>query len=208
MGSSWTRDWIRGVWDLPGPGIEPMSPALAGRFSTTEPPRKFPTTIFICVSMPNCICSFWKTWSAFSTCSLSFYFKSFHAQGLVWCLVGSDTWLPWFPTRIISVWHLKTNHTIVHASSTLSAGWGVCTNGPICKDEEESSLSLGFHFSANGTEARTCKTSRFVSKWKPNVLNPRGVLGPLSAICLSRCREVPLANCHYWSTPAFLYLKN
>ena len=21
-----------GVWDLPGPGIEPMSPALAGRF--------------------------------------------------------------------------------------------------------------------------------------------------------------------------------
>ena len=23
------------MWDLPGPGIEPMSPALAGRFSTT-----------------------------------------------------------------------------------------------------------------------------------------------------------------------------
>ena len=26
--------------DLPGPGIEPMSPALAGRFFTTEPPGK------------------------------------------------------------------------------------------------------------------------------------------------------------------------
>ena len=26
--------------DLPGPGIEPMSPALAGRFFTTEPPEK------------------------------------------------------------------------------------------------------------------------------------------------------------------------
>ena len=25
-----------GMWDLPGPGIEPMSPALAGRFFTTE----------------------------------------------------------------------------------------------------------------------------------------------------------------------------
>ena len=121
---------------------------------------------------------------------------------------GSDTWLPWFPTKIISVWHLKTNHTIVHASSMLSAGWDVCTNGPISEDEEESSLSPGFHFSANGTEAWTCKTSRFISKWKPNVLNPRGVLGPLSAICLSRCGRVPLANCHYWSTPAFLYLKN
>ena len=28
------------MWDLPGPGTEPMSPALAGRFLTTEPPRK------------------------------------------------------------------------------------------------------------------------------------------------------------------------
>ena len=28
------------MWDLPGPGIEPVSPALAGRFSTTAPPRK------------------------------------------------------------------------------------------------------------------------------------------------------------------------
>ena len=28
------------VWDLSRPGIEPMSPALAGRFFTTEPPAK------------------------------------------------------------------------------------------------------------------------------------------------------------------------
>ena len=27
-----------GTWNLPRPGIEPVSPALAGRFSTTEPP--------------------------------------------------------------------------------------------------------------------------------------------------------------------------
>jgi len=26
------------MWDLPGSGIEPMSPALAGGFFTTEPP--------------------------------------------------------------------------------------------------------------------------------------------------------------------------
>ena len=31
---------LRGMWDLPGPGLEPMSPALAGRFLTTEPPGK------------------------------------------------------------------------------------------------------------------------------------------------------------------------
>ena len=31
---------LHGMWDLPRPGIEPMSPALAGRFSTTAPPGK------------------------------------------------------------------------------------------------------------------------------------------------------------------------
>ena len=30
----------RGMWDLPDPGEEPMSPALAGEFFTTEPPGK------------------------------------------------------------------------------------------------------------------------------------------------------------------------
>ena len=29
-----------GMWDLPRPGIEPVSPALAGGFFTTEPPGK------------------------------------------------------------------------------------------------------------------------------------------------------------------------
>ena len=31
---------LRGMWDLPRPGIEPVSPALAGRFLTTAPPGK------------------------------------------------------------------------------------------------------------------------------------------------------------------------
>ena len=30
----------RGTWDLPRPGLEPVSPALAGRLSTTVPPGK------------------------------------------------------------------------------------------------------------------------------------------------------------------------
>ena len=29
-----------GMWDLPGPGIELVSPALAGGFLTTVPPKK------------------------------------------------------------------------------------------------------------------------------------------------------------------------
>ena len=31
---------LRGMWDLPGPGLEPVSPALAGGFLSTAPPRK------------------------------------------------------------------------------------------------------------------------------------------------------------------------
>ena len=31
---------LLGMWDLPGSEIEPVSPALAGRFFTTEPPGK------------------------------------------------------------------------------------------------------------------------------------------------------------------------
>ena len=29
---------LQGMWDLPGSGIKPVSPAFAARFFTTEPP--------------------------------------------------------------------------------------------------------------------------------------------------------------------------
>ena len=41
---SWAQ-LLRGMWDLPRPGLEPVSPALAGRFSTTAPPGK-PSPIY------------------------------------------------------------------------------------------------------------------------------------------------------------------
>ena len=36
-GQAWL---LHGIWDLPESGIEPVSPALAGRLFTTEPPGK------------------------------------------------------------------------------------------------------------------------------------------------------------------------
>ena len=35
------------MWDLPGPGLEPVSPALAGGFLTTAPPGKSQHLLFI-----------------------------------------------------------------------------------------------------------------------------------------------------------------
>ena len=37
---------LRGMWDLPGPGHEPVSPASAGGLSTTVPPGKPSTFLF------------------------------------------------------------------------------------------------------------------------------------------------------------------
>ena len=41
---------LRGMWDPPRPGLEPVSPALAGRFPTTAPPGK------PCYSISTCAC--------------------------------------------------------------------------------------------------------------------------------------------------------
>ena len=47
---SWAQ-LLRGMWDLPRPGLKPVSPALAGRFSTTAPPGRPPLLmVLICIS--------------------------------------------------------------------------------------------------------------------------------------------------------------
>ena len=47
----------RGMRDLPRPGLEPVSPALAGRFSTTAPPGKPPSLWFL-ISITDMFCQF------------------------------------------------------------------------------------------------------------------------------------------------------
>ena len=49
---------LRGMWDPPRPGPEPVSPAPAGRLSTTAPPEKphfryFYAPFFLCVFKKN-----------------------------------------------------------------------------------------------------------------------------------------------------------
>ena len=38
---------LHGMWDLPRPGLEPVSPASAGRLSTTAPPGKPPALVSV-----------------------------------------------------------------------------------------------------------------------------------------------------------------
>ena len=56
----------RGMWDLPGPEIEPISPALAGGFLTTAPPGKSLVMFFInlrkLTSFPTFLRVFYHEW--------------------------------------------------------------------------------------------------------------------------------------------------
>ena len=59
------------MWDLPGPGLEPVSPALAGGFLTTAPPGK-PSKWFCCCCCCCCfIFYFWLCWVFVSVRGLS-----------------------------------------------------------------------------------------------------------------------------------------
>ena len=49
---------LRGMWDLPRPGLEPVSPALAGGFSTTAPTGKPLIILYIKLSLLKLLCSF------------------------------------------------------------------------------------------------------------------------------------------------------
>ena len=68
--SSWDSgaQLLRGMWDLPRPGLKPVSPALAGRFSTTAPPGKPGNLILMCLSIVFVrvfilLGAYWTSWS-------------------------------------------------------------------------------------------------------------------------------------------------
>ena len=48
------------MWDLPGPGLEPVSPALAGRFLITVPPAKSQNGAKFYSSLTICCKNSWK----------------------------------------------------------------------------------------------------------------------------------------------------
>ena len=58
---------LRGMWDLPRPGLEPVSPALAGRFSTTVPPGKPLIYLFLVFIISLFLLAFGLICSSFSS---------------------------------------------------------------------------------------------------------------------------------------------
>ena len=66
---------LRSMWDLPRPGLEPASPALAGRLSTTAPPGKPGHCLFFFFSLSQVVacglCSLQHVGSLAEACELS-----------------------------------------------------------------------------------------------------------------------------------------
>ena len=48
------------MWDLPGLGLEPVSPALTSGFLTTAPPEKSLIVVLICISLILSNVEHWK----------------------------------------------------------------------------------------------------------------------------------------------------
>ena len=67
---------LRGMWDLPRPGLEPVFPALAGRFSTTAPPGKPRLFSFFAVELYMFLTYF--AYKPFIRCMTCKYFLPFH----------------------------------------------------------------------------------------------------------------------------------
>ena len=59
------------MWDPPRPGLEPVSPALAGRFSTTVPPGKPHTMEYYSAIKKNEIMPLAATWMDLEIITLS-----------------------------------------------------------------------------------------------------------------------------------------
>ena len=103
------------MWDLLGPGLKPMSPALAGGFLTTEPQGKYPpfTLQLTAVYFPPPSLH----WCCFGTSCLltgksnetiSFLFLlSFSVIWQLW-LVLSQTYLSLFSMKVLSAGSLLT----------------------------------------------------------------------------------------------------
>ena len=88
---------LRGMWDLPRSGLEPVSPALAGRFSTAAPPGKPCCFILRCVLHLQ----FGLLHSINPSCS-PFICKAIHFSTLPWIspAAGNDNSLPSSPELI------------------------------------------------------------------------------------------------------------
>ena len=82
------------MWDLPRPGIEPVSPALAGGFLTTDPPGKSRAHFPLSINLPSLLV-FW----------IFFFFWPCHAaHGILVPQLGIEAAPPAMEVQSLNHW--------------------------------------------------------------------------------------------------------
>ena len=81
------------MWDLPWPGIEPMSPALTGKFLTTDPPGKPQETVLF----KSDSFSLWKHAAVVDPWTMWVWTVRVHICGFFFSVLHgfTDTWVNW-----------------------------------------------------------------------------------------------------------------
>ena len=136
---------LRGMWDLPRPGLKPVSPALSGRFSTTAPPGKPPKFTrflqFIIIFKIYLSIYFWLHWVFIAACRLSLVatsrvYSSLQCAGfslqwllLLWSTGSRRAGFSSCGTWASVVWHMGS---VVVTRGIQSAGSVVVMHGLSC----------------------------------------------------------------------------
>ena len=109
------------MWDLPGPGIEPVSPALAGGLLTTGPPEKSEFLLFcsICsvlfmVGFFPCVCFSFGLWGPFW---LSFLCESPRRARTKVCITNIEEGCDWQNTS--QCWASYNKQPLMHSCDCL-----------------------------------------------------------------------------------------
>ena len=96
---------LRGMWDPPRPGLEPVSPTSAGRLPTTAPPGKPWYLLFLCM-MFSSITICWNDHPFPTELPLQLCWKSF-----VQIIMGLFLYSQYFPLIYLSIF--TPNHTVL-----------------------------------------------------------------------------------------------
>ena len=163
------------AWDLPGPGIKPVSPALAGRFLKTGPARKSYITLLKIVpcSLPSCL----HRTKAATDMRMAAIMKQNRKQQV---LMG--TWRNW-SSCVLLTGTQKSTATVgnsTEASQTLKNG---ITTQPSNSSQKNGKQGLEEIF------VHTC-SQQYYSQWlthgsNPSVWNCQNVLHPHNGMLFS-----------------------
>ena len=139
------------MWDPPGPGIEPVSPALAGRLLTTGPPGKPSQPHLIRMFNHSFTERFFDSYTPQSTvfflfigCTFSFFFSAFFPPNIVIILKSHHFSLSLSPHCWIA--HCSPSYYSISSSPmSLFSNFPLPAHFLICSQSDHVNMEIRMH---------------------------------------------------------------